>query len=167
MVIRHPHVFGDTKVADSEEVLVNWDEIKKKTKNQVTQSQVLRSVSKALPALMRSAKVQAKASKVGFDWPDVSGALDKVAEETLELKDAIASGSHTDSTEELGDLLFSVVNVSRFLEVEPEQALSQSCEKFIERFEKVERLAQEHGIDMQTSSPNELDRLWNEAKSIS
>lgn len=166
MVIRHPHVFGNAVVADSDEVLVNWDAIKKETKQQTTQTEVLRSVSKALPALIRSQKVQHKAAKVGFDWPDISGALDKVTEETVELKEAIASGDPEHCSDELGDLLFSVVNVSRFLKVEPEQALSKSCEKFISRFESVERLAKERGINMETSSLEMLDSLWNEAKAI-
>ncbi|XOQ49123.1 MAG: nucleoside triphosphate pyrophosphohydrolase [Eubacteriales bacterium] len=164
LIVRHPHVFDNTVVSNSDEVLVNWDAIKKKTKNQSTQSEVLQSVSKALPALMRSAKVQHKAAKVGFDWPDVSGALDKVTEEVRELKEAIDSGSGEDRMEELGDLLFSVVNVSRFLEVEPEQALSNSCDKFIRRFQKMERLAEERGADMASMSLEQLDSLWNEAK---
>lgn len=164
MVVRHPHVFGDTVVSNSDEVLVNWDAIKKETKNQTSQTQVLQSVSKALPALMRSAKVQHKASKVGFDWPDVSGALDKVEEETQELKQAITANQPDECLEELGDLLFSVVNVSRFINVEPEQALSLSCDKFIARFEKMELLANERGVDMKMSTLAELDLLWNEAK---
>nr|WP_319488192.1 nucleoside triphosphate pyrophosphohydrolase [uncultured Caproiciproducens sp.] len=164
MVVRHPHVFGSTVVNSSEEVLVNWDAIKKETKNQTTQTEVLQSVSKALPALMRSAKVQHKAAKVGFDWPDVSGALDKVIEETRELEEAIDYGSREDRMEELGDLLFSVVNVSRFLEVEPEQALSFSCNKFISRFQKMEQLAKARQADMSSMTLEQLDSLWNEAK---
>ncbi|WP_442871478.1 nucleoside triphosphate pyrophosphohydrolase [Caproiciproducens sp.] len=164
MIIRHPHVFGSTVVNSSDEVLVNWDAIKKQTKNQTTETEVLKSVSKALPALMRSAKVQHKAAKVGFDWPDISGALDKVTEETRELKEAIDYGSWEDRMEELGDLLFSVVNVSRFLKVEPEQALSFSCNKFILRFEKMERLTKERGADMASMSLEQLDSLWDEAK---
>ncbi|MDF2632602.1 MAG: mazG [Caproiciproducens sp.] len=164
MIIRHPHVFGDTVVSNSDEVLVNWDAIKKQTKSQSSQTEVLQSVSKALPALMRSAKVQHKAAKVGFDWPDVSGALDKVAEETDELKEAVASGNQEDCVEELGDLLFSVVNVARFLEVEPEHALSLSCDKFISRFQEMEQLAKERGVDMASSTLNQLDLLWNEIK---
>lgn len=166
MIVRHPHVFSNTIVSNSDEVLVNWDAIKKETKSQTTQSEVLQSVSKALPALIRSAKVQHKAAKVGFDWPDVSGALDKVREETEELKQAIASGSKEDRVEELGDLLFSVVNVSRFLEIEPEHALSGSCDKFITRFQKMEELAKEREVDMASSSLEQLDSLWNEAKKI-
>ncbi len=164
MIIRHPHVFGNTVVRNSDEVLVNWDAIKKETKRQKTQAEVLQSVSKALPALMRSAKVQHKAAKVGFDWPDISGALDKVEEETLELKEAILSGKKENCMDELGDLLFSVVNVSRFLDVEPEQALSHSCEKFIFRFQKMEQMANERGIDFKTSTLVQLDSLWEEAK---
>ncbi len=164
MVVRHPHVFGDTVVSNSDEVLVNWDVIKKETKNQTTQTEVLQSVSKSLPSLMRSAKVQHKAAKVGFDWPDISGALDKVEEETRELKEAIASGSQDDRMEELGDLLFSAVNVSRFLNIEPEQALSLSCDKFISRFQKMEQLAKERGVDMNSSTLDGLNLLWNEAK---
>jgi len=164
MIVRHPHVFGDTIVTDSDEVLVNWDIIKKETKSQTTQTEVLQSVSKALPALMRSAKVQKKASKVGLDWPDVSGALHKVNEEFEELKQAIASGSQQDCDEELGDLLFSVVNVSRFLGNDPEFALSRSCDKFISRFEKMEQLAEQRKVPLTSLTPAQLDLLWNEVK---
>lgn len=164
MIVRHPHVFGDVSVQNSDEVLVNWDAIKKETKGQQTQTDVLKSVSKALPALMRSAKVQSKAAKIGFDWPDIGGALQKVEEETAELKEAIASGVPKDCEEELGDLLFSVVNVARFLKTEPEQALSVSCEKFIARFQKMEKLAAERGQNMDSLGLDKLDSLWNEAK---
>ncbi len=164
MIVRHPHVFGSATVKDSDDVLKNWDEIKKKTKAQKTQTEVLRSVSPALPALMRSAKVQQKAAKVGFDWPDVSGALDKVGEELAEVREAAQSQNSEACREELGDLLFAVVNVSRFLKVEPEQALSLACSKFIDRFAGVEKLANERGINMKESSLEELDRLWDEVK---
>ncbi|NLJ31696.1 MAG: nucleoside triphosphate pyrophosphohydrolase [Clostridiales bacterium] len=164
MIVRHPHVFGDVSVSSSDEVLVNWDAIKKQTKGQNTQADVLKSVSKALPALMRSAKVQGKAAKVGFDWPDVSGALQKVEEETAELKEAVASGVAENCGEELGDLLFSVVNAARFLKVEPEQALSAACDKFIARFQMMEQLAAGRGTDLASLSLNELDSLWNKAK---
>ena len=164
MVVRHPHVFGDVVVNSSNEVLVNWDAIKRETKHQATQTEVLKSVSKALPALMRSAKVQHKAAKFGFDWPDVSGALGKVEEETRELEEAIASGNQDNCMEELGDLLFSAVNVSRFLNIEPEQALSLSCDKFIQRFQKMEQLAKERGVDMTSSTLDDLNLLWDDAK---
>jgi MazG family protein len=164
LIVRHPHVFGETIVSSSTEVLKNWDEIKKQTKKQTSQSEVLQSVSKALPALMRSAKVQQKAAKVGFDWPDISGALSKIDEEYRELCEAVEGGNPDECEEELGDLLFSAVNVSRFLKVDPEEALTRSSNKFIERFTKVEKLAEQRGIDMKSSSLVELDRLWDEAK---
>lgn len=164
MVERHPHVFGSVTVGGTEDVLTNWDAIKKKSKDQKTQTEVLQSVSKALPALMRSQKVQQKAAKAGFDWPDVSGALDKVEEETAELREAIHTGGKEACAEELGDLLFSVVNVARFLDANAEQSLSEACEKFIARFQKVETLAQTRDIDMMSAGADELDRLWKEAK---
>ena len=156
MVERHPHVFGDAVAETSDDVLVNWDEIKKRTKSHKSQSDVLKSVSPALPALMRSAKVQQKAAKVGFDWPDVEGALSKVEEELGELKEAIRNGGEESRREELGDLLFSVVNVSRFLKVEPEQSLTEACNKFIRRFSQVEELAKERGVDMGSATLEEL-----------
>ena len=164
LIVRHPHVFGSVQASTSDEVLANWDAIKKRTKSQKTQTEVLRSVSAALPALMRSAKVQQKAAKVGFDFPDVSAALQKVAEETDELREAVRAGDSAGCAEELGDLLFSVVNVARFLQVEPEQSLSVACNKFIERFAVVERLAGERELDLHTASPEELDLLWDESK---
>ena len=164
MVERHPHVFGNVNVKTSEDVLVHWDAIKQRTKSQKTQSEVLKGVSVALPALMRSAKVQKKAAKVGFDWPDVQGAFDKVEEELKELKEAAETGEKARCEEELGDLLFSVVNVSRFLGVEPEQSLTEACNKFISRFEKVERLAADRSVNMEKASLEELDQLWDEAK---
>ena len=113
---------------------------------------------------MRSAKIQKKAAKVGFDWEDVNGALDKVDEEVDELKSAISSGNQENMVEELGDLLFSVVNVSRFIKVDSEEALYKACDKFVSRFKKVEALAQERGIDMESASLSQLDSLWDEIK---
>ena len=164
LIIRHPHVFGDVVAETSEEVLTNWDAIKMQTKSQTTQAQALDSVSHALPALIRSHKVQHKASKCGFDWKDVSGALDKLSEEVAELKEAVSFGNPDACFEELGDVLFSVVNVSRFIDVEPEHALSSSCDKFISRFASVEELAVSRGIDMKSATLEELDALWDEVK---
>ncbi len=164
LIIRHPHVFGDVVADTTEKVLDNWDAIKMQTKSQQTQAEVLDSVSHALPALIRAHKVQHKASKCGFDWNSVDGALDKLTEEIAELREAIKSGDSTACFEELGDVLFSAVNVSRFTDVEPEQALSESCNKFIARFAKVESLANERGIDMKSATLEELDALWDEVK---
>ena len=164
LIIRPPHVFGNVVAADSDQVLKNWDAIKMETKAQKTQSEVMDSVSKALPALMRSQKVQKKAAKAGFDWEDISGALDKVSEETEELKQAIDNSSQEHCLEELGDLLFSVVNVSRFLDLDSEYALTVACDKFIDRFKSVEFLASQRGINMKEASLRQLDALWEEVK---
>ncbi len=164
LIIRHPHVFGDVIAETTDKVLDNWDAIKMQTKAQQTQAEVLDSVSHSLPALIRAHKVQHKASKCGFDWNSVDGALDKLTEEITELRQAIASGDENARFEELGDVLFSAVNVSRFIDVEPEQALSESCNKFIARFAKVEALASQRGIDMKSATLQELDALWDEIK---
>lgn len=166
LIERHPHVFGDVSVKDSGEVLENWEQIKSRTKHRKTQTDKMLSVPRELPALMRSAKIQEKAAKVGFDWDDASGAFDKLSEESEELKAAVRNNDKENMTEELGDLLFSAVNVSRFIGVDAEEALTASTDKFLNRFSVVERLAKERNIDMEKSSIEELDRLWDEAKAI-
>ncbi len=164
LIIRHPHVFGDVNADTTDQVLKNWDAIKMQTKAQQTQTQAMESVSKALPSLMRSEKVQKKAAKVGFDWENVDGAMDKLFEECSELKKAVESGDKENQREELGDVLFSAVNVARFIGEDSEHALYDTCDKFINRFSAVENLAQERGIDMKTASLSELDSLWDEVK---
>lgn len=164
LIVRHPHVFGDVKADDAATVLKNWDAIKRKTKGDAEQSLLLRNLPRALPALMRAAKVQDRASRVGFDWPTVDGALEALDSETRELKDAIAEGDAAHIEEELGDLLFSAVNVSRFVKTDAEQAVAAATDKFIRRFAVVETLARERGIDMNTASIEELDVLWDIAK---
>ena len=162
LIFRHPHVFGDVEVADSAEVLVNWDQLKRQEKSQDTYTDTLTAVAKSLPALWRAEKVQKKAKKAGFDWPDASGAVDKLSEELGELKEAIEQG--TNVAEELGDLLFSIVNVSRFLKTDPEEALNAATEKFISRFAKVEEMALSQGKDMAQMPLEDLDKLWEQAK---
>lgn len=164
LIERHPHVFGEVSVSDTDEVLSNWDAIKRRSKEHVTTTQAIDSVPRELPALMRSAKIQHKAAKAGFDWPDIAGAMDKIPEETQELKQAIASGDQAAVTDELGDLLFAVVNVSRFVHVDAEEALTAATDKFRNRFAAVETLANQRGIDMKTTPIEELDRLWDEVK---
>lgn len=164
LIVRHPHVFGDGDAKTSEEVLVKWDEIKKKTKKQKTQTSVMESIPRELPALMRAEKVQGKAKKVGFDWNDADGAFEKVAEESAELREAMENGDKSAILDELGDLIFSCVNVARFADVDPEEALTHTTDKFIKRFSFVERAAAENGIDMKNSTLEELDKLWEEAK---
>lgn len=164
LIVRHPHVFGDVNADTTDQVLKNWDAIKMQTKSQQTQTQAMESVSKSLPSLMRSEKVQKKAAKVGFDWENVNGAMDKLTEECAELKRAIESGDKDNQREELGDVLFSAVNVARFIDVDSEHALYDACDKFINRFSEVEKLALQRGIDMKNSTLSELDSLWDEVK---
>ncbi|SMC54698.1 nucleoside triphosphate pyrophosphohydrolase [Papillibacter cinnamivorans] len=162
LIERHPHVFGSVCVSGSDEVLVNWDQIKRKEKGQATTASAMDSVARSLPSLWRAEKIQSKAAKVGFDWPDVSGALDKLREETEELH--AAAGGEGDPREELGDLLFSAVNTARFLKIDPEEALNEACEKFITRFRHVEAAAEQAGKPLSSMTLAEMDLLWDEAK---
>ena len=164
MIERHTHVFGQAHADTADQVLDNWEEIKKKEKRLESHTQVLKDVSSYLPALMRSYKVQDKAAKVGFDWDDVDGAMEKVHEEINELKEVYKSKNMEKMQEEIGDLLFAVVNVARFLKVQPELALTQTIEKFINRFEYIEKNGSKYNKKMEEMTMEEMDRLWNEAK---
>ena len=164
LIVRHPHVFGDGEANDAAAVLKTWDAIKRQTKGTAEQSTLLRNLPRALPALMRAAKVQERAARVGFDWPSIDGALDALTSETAELREALAEGNKEHIEEEFGDLLFSAVNVSRFLKTDAEMSLAAATDKFIRRFTRVESLAAERGISMQSASLEELDALWNVAK---
>jgi tetrapyrrole methylase family protein/MazG family protein len=166
LVRRHPHVFGDehggtVDVDGAEQVLANWEEIKRSEKGRTS---VFDGVPASLPSLAYAHKVQKKAAKVGFDWPDVAGALPKVAEEAAELTAAADSADVAATTDELGDLLFAVVNVARHLRVDPESALRAATNKFRRRFEALEHLAATRGIDVQTAGLDALDALWHEVK---
>lgn len=166
LVQRHPHVFGSVEANTSEAALTSWDEVKRKTKGQKTQGDSMIKVPKELPALMRSQKIQDKAKKAGFDWDDMSGAFESLESEIKELKEAIAIKEHKDVEEEFGDLLFSAVNISRFISVDSEEALSKATDKFVARYLIVEKLAKEKGIDMKQTPIEVLDELWKEAKTI-
>jgi len=160
LVRRHPHVFGEVEVEDAEEVLERWEEIKKKEGRE----SLLDGVPRSLPALLRARRVQEKASKVGFDWERAEGALGKLGEELGELEDAMRSGDRVRAEEELGDLLFSVVNLSRFLGLDPEWALHKAIDKFVARFKKVEEELAERGRDPREATLEEMDRIWDETK---
>ncbi len=164
LVERHPHVFGSVTVEGTDDVLKNWDDIKRKSKGQKTQGSAMEKIPKEMPALMRGEKIQSKARKAGFDWDEIDGAFEALESEIKELKEAMKSGHRKDIENEMGDVLFSCVNVSRFLKVDPELALTASNEKFITRFLEVERLANEQGINMKEKSIEELDELWKQAK---
>jgi len=161
---RHPHVFGSVTVKDSYEVTLNWRKIKARERGDNKPAGLLDSVPMSLPALMRAARIQKKAAEAGFDWPDYRGAMEKINEEFSELKTAISGGNAAKVEEELGDLLFSVVNLARLLNVEPEVALAGTCEKFTGRFGYVENMARHNGKELLQCSLSELDTWWEEAK---
>lgn len=163
LVERHPHVFSGSSAANSAEALDRWDEVKRKTKGIKKQSAMLK-VPREFPALMRAQKVQQKAAKAGFDWSNAEGAFQKLQEEINELKNALSEGVKDHIDEEFGDVLFSCVNVSRFIGADSEESLTAATDKFISRYLLVERLAGERGIDMKSSSIDVLDSLWDEAK---
>ena len=164
LIRRHPHVFGETKVAGSDEVLVNWEAIKKTEKTE--RKHVLDGVTQGLPALLRAYKLQSKAAKVGFDWPDVKGVWDKVQEELAELQEALASGDRAAAENELGDVLFAIVNYARHQKIEPEVALNGTNNRFAKRFAHVESCVEESGKAWQDFSLDELDQFWDEAKRL-
>ena len=166
LVRRHPHVFGATTARTSAEVSANWEEIKKgelEEKGETRQS-LLDGIPQSMPALMKADKIQRKAAKVGFDWPDYSGALDKVTEETAEIKQAITEDNPGRVQDEIGDLLFASVNLARLLKVNPEEALIMAVRKFTERFKYMESLAAQTRSNLKEMDLNALDRLWEEAK---
>ncbi|MFZ5646227.1 MAG: nucleoside triphosphate pyrophosphohydrolase [Bacillota bacterium] len=164
MIRRHPHVFGDIKVKNSDEVIVNWAAIKEKEKG--ARQSILDGIPEYLPSLMRAQKLQSAAAKVGFDWPDYTGALEKLYEELTEMMKAVKSGSGPQKEDEMGDVLFSVVNLSRLLEIDAEVALSRVIGKFRERFRHVEVMAALSGRNLSECSLDEMDSWWEEAKKV-
>jgi tetrapyrrole methylase family protein/MazG family protein len=159
LIRRHPHVFGDVKLESAEEVLVQWNAIKEKVEGRDRKDSVLDGVSRGLPPLERALKLQKKAAKSGFDWKDVRDVRAKVDEELGELDEA--SGDVTKVEQEVGDLLFSIVNLCRFLEVDPAAALHKTNEKFIRRFKGVERGMAERGLELSAETFEIMDELWN------
>ncbi len=166
LIVRHPHVFSDVQADDAASALISWDEVKQKTKGIKSFSESMLHVPAELPALMRAQKIQARAAKSGFDWDDSRGAFDKLYEEINELKNAMSDSNQSEIEAEFGDVLFSCVNISRFLNVDSEEALTSSTDKFISRFQLVEQMAREKGISMKDADIEELDLLWNRAKEI-
>ena len=164
LVYRHPHVFGDVTVENSGQVLDNWDKLKKAEKHQQTAASTLEGVSKALPALVRAAKVQKRAGKVGFEYPALADALGDLRSEIAELEEALAKEDGDGVFEEMGDVLFSAANVSRLLKADPEEALTRSTEKFIRRFHRMEQAAISNDIELTECTIDELNNLWREAK---
>ena len=167
MINRHPHVFKDSSdLNSSEEVLVKWDELKKKEKGYDSITEEMEGITKGLPALLRAHKVQEKAKKVGFDFKDVSLAINKVKEELEEVMDVYNTENMEKIKEEVGDLLFSCVNVARFLKVDEEISLNCTINKFIKRFDYIERVAKEKGIGLTNMNLDEMDELWEISKKL-
>ncbi|MGL4799450.1 MAG: nucleoside triphosphate pyrophosphohydrolase [Cellulosilyticaceae bacterium] len=166
LVYRHPHVFGEEALDTSEEVLKRWEELKAKEKNQQTVTESMEHVAKALPALMRAYKIQKKAAQVGFMWDAYEPIVDKVLEELEEVKNEVKSGDKDKLNKEIGDLLFSVVNLSYFFEINPEFALTNTTEKFINRFRYIENSAFAENKQLSQMTLEEMDSLWNKCKKV-
>jgi MazG family protein len=165
LIRRHPHVFGEKKLGDTEAVLKQWDEIKQAEKG--APDSVLAGISQSLPALMRAEKVQKRAARVGFDWSRMEEVVAKIREETAEVEAAITSGNQQQLEEELGDLLFSVVNLTRKAGCEAELALAAATAKFTNRFQKLEAKLRERNLQFQQLDLEALDKIWDEVKSES
>jgi len=159
---RHPHVFGDTKVKDSAEVLVNWEN--QKIKENPKRKSILDGVPYNMPALLRAHRLQDKASRVGFDWPETSGVMEKVKEELSEIEESLEKSDLESARAELGDLLFILSNLGRFLGCNSEDVLNQTNNKFIRRFHYIEKNLKESGKKLEDVGLAEMDRFWEEAK---
>lgn len=166
MIRRHPHVFGQAKAETSAEVLINWEHIKRGEKDISSRRSVLDGVPKKLPALLRAHRVQDKVSRVGFDWEHIDQVFAKVKEEMGEFQEALACGDHKNIEEELGDLLFALVNIARFIQINPEEALRKTVVKFTNRFHFIEESLIAEGKDIKTVSLEEMDQLWEKAKKV-
>lgn len=164
LIRRHPHVFGDTQVRDSAHVVDNWEALKRREGDAAPRVSALDGVPVALPALKRATDLQKKAARVGFDWDEVSGPMEKLREELAELDEARAHGSHEDVADEIGDALFALVNIARFLQVDAEDALRMACDRFSERFRSIEQQARAEGKSLETMSLQEMDELWEAVK---
>ena len=162
LIIRHPHIYGDVKVDNEEDVKRNWEKIKLKEGNK----SVLGGVPKSLPALVKASRIQDKAAGVGFDWDNIDDVFAKVKEEIEELHAEVKAQKHTTIEAEFGDVLFSLINYARFLKVNPEDALERTNKKFIARFQYLERKAAESGKSLRDMTLAEMETYWQEAKRV-
>ena len=162
LIIRHPHIYGDVKVDNEEDVKRNWEKIKLKEGNK----SVLGGVPKSLPALVKASRIQDKAAGVGFDWDNIDDVFAKVKEEIEELHTEVKAQKHTAIEAEFGDVLFSLINYARFLKVNPEDALERTNKKFIARFQYLERKAAESGKSLRDMTLAEMETYWQEAKGV-
>ncbi len=164
MIRRHPHVFGDTAISSAEEQTAHWERLKQAERDRADDTSALAGVALALPALMRAQKIQKRAARVGFDWPDPSGVIAKIAEEAAELVEATRSSGPAHIAEEYGDLLFTVAVLGQHIDVDAEEALAAATRKFDRRFRAVEAKLAAIGKTPTTSTLEEMDALWDEAK---
>lgn len=160
LIHRHPHIYGDVQVSNEEDVKRNWEKLKIKE----GKKSVLQGVPKSLPAIVKAVRIQEKSKQVGFEWENTGQVMAKVDEELGELKEAVANGDAEHMEEELGDLLFSVVNLSRFINTDPEAALERTNKKFIQRFQAMEEIAMQRSTSLAEMSLQEMDDLWNKVK---
>jgi tetrapyrrole methylase family protein/MazG family protein len=166
LIRRHPHVFGNVEVSSSAEVLINWEQIKKTEKGKEHRKYLVDDIPEAMPALFRAEKIQRRVARVGFDWQDADPAMDKVEEEFAEFREALADNDQAHATEELGDILFALVNVARHKGMCAEEALRAANNKFIRRFKYIEDTCSATGVDITKASLEELDRFWEEGKKV-
>jgi tetrapyrrole methylase family protein/MazG family protein len=166
LIRRHPHVFGSVEVSSTNEVITNWENIKKGEKGKEHRKYIVDDIPEALPALFRAEKVQRRVARVGFDWDDSSAAFDKVDEEIKEFREALAGGKHEHAFEELGDIIFALVNVARHHNISAEDALRNTTRKFIRRFKYIEDKLKENGYDIHNCTLEQMDLYWEESKKI-
>ena len=163
LIRRHPHVFGEESVANSQEVLARWEQIKQ-TEGRTPKESVLDGIPHQLPGLLRAHRIQEKAARVGFDWEHADQVLDKVREEIAEFETAFSRKDSQEMEDELGDVFFALVNMARFMKIDPDRALSRAIARFMSRFRYMEKKARESGKDLVEMSLQEMDELWKEAK---
>jgi tetrapyrrole methylase family protein/MazG family protein len=163
LVRRHPHVFGDVQAGDAEAVIVNWEKLKREERQEENKG-ILSGIPQSMPALLKASRLTEKAARIGFDWERAADILVKLDEELVELREAIAGGNREEIHDELGDLLFTIANIARKLDVHPEEALQSTNRKFKRRFESMEQTLRDRGESMDGKTLEQLDALWDEAK---
>ena len=164
LIYRHPHVFGNARVNDASDVIRNWDRLKRKENGKQARESILSGIPETLPALLYALKLQSTAGRVGFDWDTAAGVREKIDEEFAELSEAIASNSSIEIEDEIGDLMFSLVNLSRKLDIDPDAALRRSNRKFVRRFREIEKAARRDGKRLSEMPMDEKEAIWQAAK---
>ena len=164
MVRRHPHVFKEGERSTPDQVVKQWEEIKRNEKNQANQKSILDNIPKNLPSLLRAQKLQKKAAKEGFDWDQINDVFDKLDEEIAEFKEAVLKKKSADIQSEIGDIIFVITNIAKFYKIDAEEALRSTNNKFIKRFQYIEQKIEEKGKTLKDSPLEEMERYWQEAK---